>query len=68
MAHWNDPEMVCITAELIHTSDGAYLITNGDTDDDDYLIEVWLPKSQTTVNSDGTFTIPEWLAIDKGLV
>ena len=28
----------------------------------------WLPRSQTQINSDGTVTIPEWLAIEKGLV
>jgi hypothetical protein len=29
---------------------------------------VWLPKSQVQDNGDGTFTVPEWLAIDKELV
>lgn len=28
----------------------------------------WLPKSLVEVNDDGTVTMPEWLAIDKGLV
>ncbi len=28
----------------------------------------WLPRSQVEINPDGTVTIPEWLAIDKGLV
>lgn len=28
----------------------------------------WLPKSQVEDNGDGTFTMPEWLAIDKELV
>jgi hypothetical protein len=30
--------------------------------------EVWVPKSQVEANSDGTFTMPEWLAIDKGFI
>ncbi len=28
----------------------------------------WLPRSQVEINSDGTVTMPEWLAIEKGLV
>lgn len=28
----------------------------------------WLPRSKTEINDDGTVTIPEWLAIEKGLV
>lgn len=26
----------------------------------------WVPKSQVENNGDGTFTMPEWLAIEKG--
>lgn len=29
---------------------------------------VWLPREFAEVNTDGTVTLPEWLAIDKGLV
>ena len=29
---------------------------------------VWLPRSQIEINDDGTVTMPEWLAVDKGLV
>jgi len=28
----------------------------------------WVPKSQVEDNGDGTFTMPMWLAIDKGFV
>ncbi len=28
----------------------------------------WVPKSQVEDNGDGTFTMPEWLAKDKGFV
>lgn len=28
----------------------------------------WLPRSLTEINGGGTVTIPEWLAIEKGLV
>lgn len=36
---------------------------------DDGSIEVWLPLSQIEVNEEsGTVSMPEWLAIEKGLV
>jgi hypothetical protein len=28
----------------------------------------WVPKSQVENNGDGTFTMPEWLAKDKGFI
>lgn len=28
----------------------------------------WLPKSQVEVNDDGTITLPEWLAQEKGMI
>ncbi len=28
----------------------------------------WIPKSQCEDNGDGTFTMPEWLAKDKGFI
>ena len=30
--------------------------------------EHWLPKSQCEQNSPTNYTVPEWLAIEKGLV
>lgn len=38
----------------------ALLVNDGTRD-------VWLPKSLTEDNGDGTFTVPEWLAIEKGI-
>lgn len=29
---------------------------------------VWLPKSQVQRDGDNVFTMPEWLAKDKGLI
>lgn len=54
-----------IIGELLGGSDGALLIAVGKE-------EVWIPKSQILherLNSDGTwsYTIPEWLAIERGL-
>jgi hypothetical protein len=28
----------------------------------------WVPKSQVENNGDGTFTMPEWLAQNKGFI
>jgi len=28
----------------------------------------WVPKSKVEDNGDGTFTMPEWLAEDKGFI
>lgn len=28
----------------------------------------WVPKSQVEENDDGTFTMPEWLAKEKGFI
>ena len=28
----------------------------------------WVPKSQVENNGDGTFTMPEWLAKEKGFI
>ena len=41
---------------------GAYLVkTTKDR-------EVWIPKSQCERNDDGSFTMPRWIAEEKGLV
>ena len=50
-----------IDAEIVHETDKAYLLDVGGR-------EVWVPKSQVQNNEDGTFTLPEWLAIEKELV
>ena len=28
----------------------------------------WVPKSLVEDNGDGTFTMPEWLALEKGMI
>jgi hypothetical protein len=54
-------DLIEIAAELRHTTSLAFLVFDGDQ-------QVWLPKSQVEDNGDGTFTMPEWLARDKGLI
>lgn len=55
-------DLVDIAGELRRETDKAYLIFDGTK-------EVWLPKSQVEYDADDkTFAMPEWLALDKGLI
>ena len=54
-------EPVEIFAEVTTETDLAWLINDGH-------VEVWIPKSRCTYNNKDMFIVPEWLAIDKGLV
>lgn len=53
-------DLVDISAEVRRETDKAWLIFDGDR-------EVWLPKSQAERDRN-TFTMPEWLATEKGLI
>lgn len=55
-------ELFDLKAMLQHETPSAWLVLTEDGK------KVWLPKSQVEDNCDGTFTLPEWLAIEKGLV
>lgn len=50
-----------VEAEVRAETDLAWLLSDG-------KMEAWVPKSQVEDNGDGTFTMPEWLATDKGFV
>lgn len=54
-------DIVDIHADLKHETEKAYLISDGSR-------EAWIPKSQCERNDDGTFSMPEWIAMDKGLI
>lgn len=56
-----ESNIVDIACELRHQTDQAFLIFDGTKN-------VWVPKSQVEDNRDGTFAMPEWLAMDKGLI
>lgn len=57
-----DDDVFEFSGELIHETDDAYLVSDGDE-------EYWLPKSQTDYNKqDGTFSVPVWLAEKKGII
>lgn len=62
-------DLVDIEVRLHHKSAKAILVS----DDGDEANAVWLPLSQIEIDDQGkngvvTVTVPEWLAIDKGLV
>lgn len=48
--------------DIVHETDKAFLIKFAEG-------EIWIPKSQVKdLDKDGlTVTIPEWLAVEKGL-
>jgi hypothetical protein len=61
-------KLVDIDADLVHETANAYCVK---IDDDTFEKEAkryWLPKSVTENNGDGTFTLPEYIATEKGLV
>jgi len=59
--HDHSADMVDVEANLVRETDAAFLISDGAT-------QVWVPKSQTTHDGDGTFAMPEWLAKEKGFI
>ena len=54
-------DLVDIAAETRRETEKAWLIFDG-------YREVWLPKSQAERNPDGTYTMSEWIATEKGLI
>ena len=54
-------KLIDIAAELKGETDKAFRLFDGSKTE-------WVPKSQVEKNSDGTFTMPEWLAKDKGFI
>ena len=54
-------ELCDITAEVRAETEKAWLLWDGS-------VRAWVPKTEVEDNGDGTFTMPEWLAIEKGFV
>lgn len=54
-------ELFDMAAQIKAETDKAWLLFDG-------LKEAWVPKLQVEHNNDGTFTMPEWLAKDKGFI
>lgn len=66
-------KLIDVAAELRHETPNAYLIYDGRSeikkgDTTPSELRQWVPKSQVEMNDDGTFTMPEWLAKEKGFV
>lgn len=57
----SDPKLVDITAEIRGETDLAYCLHDGTKTE-------WVPKSQVENNNDGTWTLPLWLAVEKGFI
>ncbi len=55
-------DVIEISATVEHETQKAILIDAGLKE------KVWLPKSQCEINDDGTISMKEWLAKDKGLI
>jgi len=53
--------LVDIAAEVRFETNGAFRLYDGARTE-------WVPKSQVQQNDDGTFTMPEWLAQEKGFI
>jgi hypothetical protein len=56
-----EPELFDLAAELRHETEKAYLLHDGTK-------QAWVPKSQVEDNGDGTYTMPLWLATERGFV
>lgn len=54
-------ELVDIAAQVRGETPKAYRLFDGDKTE-------WVPKSQVEDNGDGTFTMPMWLAKEKGFI
>ena len=57
----SESKLIDIAAVAEHETEKAWCITDGVTTE-------WVPKSQAEDNHDGTFTMPEWLAKQKGFM
>jgi hypothetical protein len=54
-------DIIEIDAEIRIETDKAFCLYDGDK-------VAWVPKSQVEKNDDGTFSMPKWLALDKGFI
>jgi len=54
-------ELFDLAAEVKGETDKAWRLFDG-------IKTEWVPKSQVEDNGNGTFTMPEWLAKDKGFI
>jgi hypothetical protein len=55
------PKLIDIEGELRGETDKAFRIYDGKRTE-------WVPKKDVQRNDDGSFTMPEWLAFEKGFI
>lgn len=62
MKRYQSNDLIDIAAELVgEPTELAFRIFDG-------KVTEWVPKSQVEQNDDGTFTMPVWLAKEKGFL
>lgn len=66
-------KLIDISAEIRHETDKAYLLYDGrsETKKGDTIpseLRIWVPKTMVEDNGNGTYTMPEWLALEKGFI
>ena len=54
-------ELFDVAVEILVETPKAWRLSDG-------VKEEWFPKSQVEKNDDGTFTMPIWLAKEKGFI
>lgn len=71
---YEDEELVTFEANLVYESTDAYCVMIEEDSFSQEAARYWLPKTQTKYVEDSTrsirggeFTIPEWLASNKGI-
>jgi hypothetical protein len=61
MTNYRAPKLIEISAEKRSETEKAFRLFDG-------IKTEWVPKSHVEENCDGTFTMPEWLAKEKGFI
>jgi hypothetical protein len=61
MTKGRDAKLIEVAAELRHQTADAFLLDDGSAKE-------WVPRALVEDNEDGTFTMPEWLATEKGFI
>lgn len=69
-------DIIEVQGQLFHQTDDGYLFSDGSKNKEGELIKVWLPISlceweetkAAAQGASGTMQMPEWLALEKGLI
>jgi RNase P/RNase MRP subunit p29 len=56
-----DDRLYDFEGRVVHETEKALLLSDGTR-------QAWFPRSMVQDNGDGTFTVPERLAVEKGFV